>query len=681
MSIFETPLEAERRVLPDFMALSYVWGDANDRRGLIVVDLNDDPGAHHLASPKRLGVTANLAEALTHLPWPDSHSILWIDAICINQEDMDERAEQVKLMAEIYTSASRVLAWLGPSTHDSNLAMNLLHRISDSIDVDWTSLEIRTKDSQWTRESTLASMYFRLLLDLTFSLPWDGSESQALESFFNRPWFERLWIRQEITLGAERAVLICGSSSIHWSAFRKAAIFLNMKVKDPRHPRFERWRARTALVADTCIHAKTWLGQLLRQMQRAACADPRDRVYGIMGILPTVSKGLADKIRPDYQKPVMLVYQELLLAEMAVTGRADLLSECLIPKDSTTLTWSSSWVPNWTVKREWDLYMTQQCADGQSAVAASCADQGTLRIKGVLVATIVDMLEFPPLIVDNIVEPLDMPPVVALIKEIAEKLDLSDIAHYRPSWSSTVLEALCYAFSGGGHLKDHLSDQMVNSSTPSMAQFKRLVKFALEFNDNASAPESDTDVKADVLLCTGSMFHACRERALLITREGYVGAGPAAAQPGDKIAVMLGCMRPLVLRPQKRLGNFTTASDTEHDTNTYTVVGPCNAHGLNWGEALLGPLPDGVTFIWSPSGPSGDAGPAFRNSHTGEETVADPRIDWELLKTDSEERAFVQRAAAATMSPGEADDVTFYRRPDAGYFERKGVTLGNLDFV
>jgi hypothetical protein len=104
------------------------------------------------------------------------------------------------------------------------------------------------------------------------------------------------------------------------------------------------------------------------------------------------------------------------------------------------------------VKREWDFLMMNQSADGQSAVAAFCADQGTLRIKGVLVATVVDVLEFPPLFVDmnesknnNIAEqPLCTPPIVALVKEIAEKLDLSETAHYGPLRGSTILEALCY---------------------------------------------------------------------------------------------------------------------------------------------------------------------------------------------------------------------------------------------
>jgi len=117
-----------------------------------------------------------------------------------------------------------VLAWLGLLTHDSNYAITILQRIENSIDIDLTSLEIRAKDIQWKRENGMASMYFRLLLDLTFKLPCDHQESQASE---------RLCFQLEFTLGAERVVLTCGPSSIPSSDFREAAIFLNKEVKGP----------------------------------------------------------------------------------------------------------------------------------------------------------------------------------------------------------------------------------------------------------------------------------------------------------------------------------------------------------------------------------------------------------------------------------------------------------------
>lgn len=673
VTIFKSPLEAGRRLCPSFMALSYVWGDADNREDLTVVSLDDDDAAENLKSPKSLPVTANLANALRHLPHEDGHLILWIDAICINQQDVGERAQQVKLMSEIYSSAERVLAWVGPTTHSSNVAMNLFHRIADSIDVDFTSFAIQPKESKWSRERESASMYFRLLLDLNFPLPWDGPESQAFEDFFNRPWFERLWVRQEITLGARDAVVLCGASSIEWSKFRKVAVFLNKKAKDSNHPRFEQLTARTGLVADTAVHSVTWLGQLLRQMQRTECADARDRVYGIMGILPTASSRLTDKIEPDYRKPVVQVYKELVLAEMEVAGRADLLSESRMADSTSPQVWEPSWVPNWTVKRERDLSMTQQCADGQSAVAASTSGQ-SLRITGVMAATVVDVI---PIVIErrvNTGEQPAMPPVVALIKQVATKLDLSDSAEYRPSTGSSMLEPVCYALSGG-HLSDHLSAEIINASTPSMAQFKTLIKFALDFHlDAVSIQGPSKDIRDDVLLCMQTIVHACRERALLITEQGYVGTGPTNTRPGDQISVMLGCMRPLVLRPQEVSNN---SSDLENN-GPYTVVGPCNAHGLNWGEALLGPLPDDTTFIWSPSGPNRDLGPAFRNKTTGEETVEDARIDWPLLETTVKEESFIQRAEKQNGGEGR---VTMYKRPDAEYFEKKGVALKNFNLI
>lgn len=658
ITIQHAPLEAR-----PFMALSYVWGDASDRLDVAVAQSTDAPA-------KRLSVTANLAEALGHLPYADSHIVLWVDAVCINQQDLDERARHVSLVAEIYASAERVLAWTGPSAPGSNVAVNLLHRIADSVDLDLDpgsrAPRPRPRESQWTRESGAASAYFRLLLDERVALPWDGPESQALEAFFHRPWFERLWARQEIALGAADAVLLCGASSIAWAKFARAAVFLDRKAKDPRHPRFRRWTARTALVADTAAPRVSGLGHLLRQMQRTGCADPRDRVYGVLGILPPAARGLAARIAPDYRKPVVEVYKELVLAEMEVTRRADLVSECR-RADSTCPGRRPSWVPDWTVRRERDLWPTPQCADGQSAVSACVVDGGQgLAIKGVLAATVVDVV---PMAVARSAAPQEpiLPSVVALIHEVAAKLHLSDGPGYRPSRADGMLEALCYALSGGC-LADDMADEMRDATTPSLAQFQRLIRFALDTTVGYASPatEPSRDVMTDVFLCVGSMVRACEETALLITEEGFVGAGPALTRPGDQISVMLGCMRPLVLRTQEAWSGGG-GGGTEN-SSAYAVVGPCNAHGLNWGEALLGPLPEDVRLTWGPSGP------VFRSRNTGEDAAADPRIDWDLLEVGAKEDAFVQRATAT-------DGVSMYKRPDAAYFANKGARLRTFHLV
>lgn len=98
---------------PIYKALSYTWGDINSKKSLI---LN---GATCL-------ITKNLDVALRHLQHEDSPEPLWVDSLCINQEDNDEKSEQVQRMKSIYESASKVIVWLGPSANNSDLVMNFL---------------------------------------------------------------------------------------------------------------------------------------------------------------------------------------------------------------------------------------------------------------------------------------------------------------------------------------------------------------------------------------------------------------------------------------------------------------------------------------------------------------------------------------------------------------------------
>ena len=386
-------------------------------------------------------------------------------------------------------------------------------------------------------------------------------------------------------------------------------------------------------MADVCVHARVWLGQLLRQIQKAECTDPRDRVYGILGILPPESRAIAGKIKPDYTKPVAEVYKDFVLAAMEVTGRADLLSECFLPADNDdesnrTRDWRPSWAPNWSFKREKGFNMSQLYADGQSSVAGGWSVEddagGVLRIKGVRVDEVTTVMPTPKLTVDTTpardgddVPAAFAPPILDFVKNICATLDVSpeDRTPYRPlqdsgsgSGTTTVIEAICYALSGGGHLCDHLSDKIAASSTPSLHDFRELIRHALAYKiEDASTHRSPSPYTS---ACLALMASTVQDRAIFLTSEGYVGVGPSAMRPGDEIAVLLGCMRPLVLRPQQR-------GEREKARRRHPViVGPCNAHGLDWGEALLGPLPEDVSFVWSHAGQSYDVGPAFRKKRS-----------------------------------------------------------------
>jgi hypothetical protein len=106
-----------------YEAVSYTWGDATGR---LRIELN----GHDFT------ITRNLHGLLKRLRAKRTRGYYWVDAICINQENIPERGQQVQLMKAIYESAEQVLVWLGPSSDDSDLAMDLIDEITDADEVD-----------------------------------------------------------------------------------------------------------------------------------------------------------------------------------------------------------------------------------------------------------------------------------------------------------------------------------------------------------------------------------------------------------------------------------------------------------------------------------------------------------------------------------------------------------------
>lgn len=98
---------------PVYQALSYVWGDSSEKASIRV-------------NGKPFEVTKNLFAALKRLRRRTFSILLWVDAICINQDNIPERNFQVQLMKQVYMHAERVLIWLGESEDDSDYAMDLI---------------------------------------------------------------------------------------------------------------------------------------------------------------------------------------------------------------------------------------------------------------------------------------------------------------------------------------------------------------------------------------------------------------------------------------------------------------------------------------------------------------------------------------------------------------------------
>ena len=188
------PLKSTRH--PTYEALSYHWGDGEPTEEIIMNTKGKD-------FPDPFMVRPNLASALKQLRYRDRPRYLWIDAICINQDDNNERNVQVALMGGIYSGASEVCVWLGDAGDYSDLALSFVSRVVNLDDFDRLVADRRTPH-EWT----------------------------ALSDLMKREWFSRRWVVQEIAL-AKSARLYCGGSSADWSDFAVAvSLFEAVETED-----------------------------------------------------------------------------------------------------------------------------------------------------------------------------------------------------------------------------------------------------------------------------------------------------------------------------------------------------------------------------------------------------------------------------------------------------------------
>lgn len=269
-----------------YEALSYCW-ESDHNSGSITLNGQD------------FEVAGNLLLALTHLRHPESPRILWIDAICIDQKNIEERSRQVRRMGSIYGYASMVHVWLGPEDGFSSYGMTLLAFLASGQEM---------------------SMEPPLLLGNDIS---DTTHCYrfGLRSIYMRSWFGRLWVVQEAAL-ARRITLTCGKASFSWVRKEQAPRFLRRLKFASIAPK---WRSicRQGQVDFTPLVDLLELSitneanrlpvpdllDLCYGMRHKHASDPRDMVYGLIG-LDLVR--CSSPIVPDYKLSVDEVIYQLL---------------------------------------------------------------------------------------------------------------------------------------------------------------------------------------------------------------------------------------------------------------------------------------------------------------------------------------------------------------------------------
>jgi len=387
---------------PPYEALSYVWGSTFS------------PG-QIICNGVQVTVTSNLAEALLQLrplppgnsviAWDKSHPLhssrnswrafakhryeddvdmisasrlIWVDALCINQEDDRERADQVKIMGSIYQRARLVKVRLGKEgsgrmkyhNNHPNWKAKLGNKIwpqyhigeYGSVPVVLSFIAQAPRNVKGADNSLIAmgktdDSDFR---NKVYGLPAPtAQEWQVLRQFFQHPWFQRVWVVQEVVL-ATRAIAILSDWQIEWSALGEAALWFQSKGYElPAVLRYPIVNLQDLLPVSNA--AATWqlcniasqrvpLLNLLKDSRSRLATQPVDKLYAAFGLAeevrPEAGTGLDELIEPDYNRSVEAVYRDAAKYLIVEHGNLQVLSHAGGNQLTELPAWPS-WVPIW----------------------------------------------------------------------------------------------------------------------------------------------------------------------------------------------------------------------------------------------------------------------------------------------------------------------------------------------
>lgn len=281
---------------PQYKALSYTWRGSPSRRTISLKGC-------------QFPVTDNLFSILKWLRHPIEFQRFWIDAICINQDDDQERSHQVSIMRQIYTSAAQLLIWLGDSEEGIESALKTIGQ----------------------HELDPPSM------DLT-------STMECVERVLASPWWTRMWTLQEMAVARRHPLMICGKTTLSLDTFYTVSLTIEGILRERSGKRVlsdsdallalrnagirAAWRSYFSGTMirynnDSRLDSENrlWLADLLVATSVREATDPKDHVFALVGLVPTLPKSL----RPNYRESTECVFQRAMLEILKFESTRDLL--------------------------------------------------------------------------------------------------------------------------------------------------------------------------------------------------------------------------------------------------------------------------------------------------------------------------------------------------------------------
>ncbi|KAF2844336.1 hypothetical protein T440DRAFT_473471 [Plenodomus tracheiphilus IPT5] len=595
---------------PPYNALSYVWGER-------------DGAASIICNGADMAITKRLAEILKHLrrypgwrsvvPWSTNHplhssknawngfarsrheqhqereceheSLLWIDAICIDQTNDDERASQVKMMGKIYTRAAAVTIWLGaeakqlPDSIPTSTILSSIHIGTHGpvpVLLSFIAQALRNSRGPQNILASVTPVEDSLHRNIAYGFPHHKTpEWEIVRDFFTNPWFERVWVVQEAVLASKATVLI-GDWEIDWAAIGEAAIWFQTKgYALPAVLKYELQDQQDLLPVAKAV--SVWnqcsspdkqipLLDLLQTFRNRLATNPRDKVYATFGIAKELAHveehGFHQLLEPDYEKPILDVYRDVARFLIIEHGSLAVLSHAGSPLEPS---WPS-WVPDWRQIKASNTLSTMPSANnynasGSESLYMSFSEHAdTLSLDGI-----------------------DVDYVTAYGHQLAsngfgyvtyqEEVDFVNMAWglVQPSETSsasdadrTVIKKIIQTLTAGQNTDPGFFGHALHW----FAQHTHILPIASLLQ---RMPRSSRQ-RADSGRFHEAFVRACVDRRFFVTQNGLMGIGPDAMKEGDTIAILFGGRVPYLLKAVSR---------------RYKVVGECYISELMDGEAIL----------------------------------------------------------------------------------------------
>ncbi|KIV96424.1 hypothetical protein PV10_00296 [Exophiala mesophila] len=551
---------------PHYLALSHAWGAANDMAPVFI-------------GGKRHQITTSLQVNIRYLRRSNHTRALWCDSICINQFDGVEKANQIQVMHAVFANADSVNVCLSSDSDTVLRSLEIIQAADKVSDLRRTEIDGKLFGEQHV---------------------------QTLSTLAREPWWYRLWVIQEFTLGKYVTFQASNQSVDYytilsfakkWNAYVKSTAgtkswFLeDGEVKlDLVMSRIERMQVLRSTFGPIAGENRprrdrrvSEFFRILSDSRDRQVTDPRDRVYGLLALLD-LTFGRDFSIRPDYTLHPGVIYTQFAFEYMRASRSLLLLQQTC--QSVNSITSIPSWVPDWTSPYDFGTERSRVMlsrdrpfrASGKKEFDASLIHEHSL----VCSAYMFDTVDILGNINEMTFYTTDFLPTLAVIEDW-EGLCEDVLGPLNRTRYATGLETVGAAF-WRTIVTDRMSPEFQTRPTKLSSALKDELRKHEQVYPKTRLFTSETT----------AMRNSVGKRRLIFTRQGYIALAPPDTESGDCIFMLAGGNVAYVLRELSQQQPIDVHEDDDvdgdavmlnHESLRYCYIGDCYVHGIMYGEA------------------------------------------------------------------------------------------------